>query len=243
MTKPKHLVVVGRTESKPLKKHATEIAHIKKKHGFKDDFDLLNALYHLPTEIALMPCLPRPSETNKELKKLRETAAKLRTALLQTSAQTKITLNKIPFYLMDIIGYKDIRPQNKGWDVIGLENDLDIFIQTCDYAQLQTPVDKGGCQKRSVPKYAIFMLASIFERGTGKKPKSGWDEEEDQYVGAFYDFVWDITPLLKDLNIKTVSDETIGRYNVDVLKFYRHMLREYNELRSVIEQNHEEPTT
>lgn len=74
---------------------------------------------------------------------------------------------------MDIVGYKDIRHLNTAWNVPAQENDLDILSQTCNHALLQVPEDRGGPQKRSIPKYVMFKLASIFERGTGKKPKSG----------------------------------------------------------------------
>lgn len=48
--------------------------------------------------------------------------------------------------------------------------------------------------------------------------------------------------MLTELNIKTVSDVTIGKYNISVLKHYRQALREYNEIRFIFEQNPEEPS-
>lgn len=226
---------------KPLRKHQMEIKQIKKRHSFEESFDLLKEIYSLPAVIASMPSLPRASQIKAELEAIQLATEALKTVLLNTSAQTKITLNQIPYFLMDIVGYKDIRYFNTEWNVTALENDLNILSQTNEYALIQVPEDPGGPQKRSIPKYAIFRLASIFERGTGKRPKCGWKHEEDQYVGDFYDFVWEITPLLDELGIKTVSDESIGRYNVDILKHYRHALREYDEIRYIFEQNHEKP--
>lgn len=228
---------------KPSRKHEVEIKQIKKRYGFKEDFDLPKEIYYLPTSITLMPSLPRPSQIKEELEAIKAATAKLKAILFKTSAQTKITLNQIPHFLMDIVGYKDIRYLNTEWNVSALENDLNILSQTIDYALLQVPEDHGGPQKKSIPKYAIFKLASIFERGTGKRPKCGWKDADDQYVGDFYNFLWEITPLLSELNIKTVSDETLGRYNVDILKHYRQALREYDEIRHVFEQNQEEPPT
>lgn len=226
---------------KPLKKHETEIEQIKKQHCFKENFDLLGEIFSLPAVIASMPSLPRPSQIKEELEAIKSATAALQTVLLNTSAQTKITLNQIPYFLIDIVGYKDIRHLNTEWNVTALENDLNILSQTYEYALIQVPEDLGGPQKRSIPKYTIFKLASIFERGTGKKPKCGWKHEEDQYVGDFYDFLWKLTPLLRELGIKTVSDKSIGRYNVDILKHYRQTLREYDNIRYIFEQNHEEP--
>lgn len=228
---------------KPLKKHEKEIRQIKARHEFKEDFDLLKEIDHLPTAIALMPYLPRPSQIREELEAIKSATENLKTVLLKTSAQTKITLNHIPHFLIDIVGYKDIRHLNTKWNVTAIEDDLNILSQTCDYALPQIPEDKGGPQKRSIPKYAIFKLASIFERGTGKTPKCGWKDEKDQYVGDFYNFLREITPMLNELKIKTVSDESIGRYNVNILKHYRQALREYDEIRHILEQNHEEPLT
>lgn len=228
---------------KPSKKHTIEINHIKKKYGFKVEFDLLKEIYHLPTAIALMPHLPRPAQTKKELKAIRAATLTLRSVLLNTSAQTKTELNQIPYFLIDIIGYKDIRHLNKEWNVPSVENDLNILSQTCDYTLLQVPEDHGGPQKRSVPKYVIFKLASIFEQGTGKQPKCGWKDETDQYVGEFYNFLIEIKPLLDVLKIKMVCDEAIGRYNTDILKYYRQSLREYDEIRSNFNQNQEVPQT
>jgi hypothetical protein len=228
---------------KTSKKHTNEINRIKKKYGFKKKFDLLKEIYHLPTAIALMQHLPRPAQTKKELEAIRAATSTLKLVLFNTAAQTKTELNQIPYFLMDIVGYKDIRHLNKEWNVPLVENDLNILLQTCDYALLQVPKDHGGPQKRSVPKYVIFQLASIFEQGTGKKPKCGWKDETDQYVGEFYTFLSDIKPLLDDLKIKMVSDESIGRYNVDILKYYKQSLREYDEIRIFFNQNQEDPQT
>ncbi len=206
---------------KPLKKHKIEINLLKKKYAFMEDFDLLQEIYNIPSQIALMPSLPRAAQIKSELADIKSAAEVLRKVLLKTSAQTKITLNQTPHFLMDIVGYKDIRHLNAEWNVSVVENYIDILLQTAEYALLQVPEDQGGPQKRSMPKYVIFKLASIFERGTNSKPKCGWDDVDEQYIGQFYNFLNDITPLLDDLKIKMVSDESIGRYNVDILKYYR----------------------
>jgi len=203
---------------KPLKKHIREIKSIKHTYVFKEGFDLLTEIYQLPTAIARAPYLPRPAQIKNELDAIVELTEALKKTLLNTSAHTKIMLNHIPDFLIDIVEYKDIRHLKKNWNVSALENDLNTLSQACMYALPQVPEDHGGPQKRSIPKYVIFKLASIYERGTDTKPKCGWSENSDEYIGKFYQFLIEITPLLNDLNIKMVSEETVGRYNVDSLK-------------------------
>ena len=212
---------------KTLRRHTIKINQLKKKNSFKQEFNLLGEIHHLPTEIDLMAVLPRPSQIKDELEKIKKATVTLQTVLQNTSTQTKVTLNQIPHFLTDIVKYKDIRHSNNEWNIALLEDYLTILSQTCDYALPQTPKDRGGSKKRSIPKYVIFKLASIFEQGTGEKPKSGWHDESQEYIGKFYKFLIDITPILNDLNIEMVCKDSLGRYNADIIRFYKQALREY----------------
>jgi len=135
------------------------------------------------------------------------------------------------------IGFKDLRHQNVSWQVSALENDLKIFHEACLYANHQIPEDNGGPQKNSIPKYTIFQLAIIYENGTGNEPTTSWNSYKEAYGSAFYKFIMAVTPILKDLKIKTIKDESIGRYNVDVLKEFRIIMSEYRSIRIEMTQN------
>jgi hypothetical protein len=146
-----------------------EIARIKKKYDFSEQYDLFAALSHLPTEIVLRPSLPRPSDMKKQIEVLIDSINILVGALRNTSLQTKNVINQTPEDLIQI-GIKNIKNNNTNWQLSSFENDLGILRVSCLFSLQKIPIDRTGRNKNSIPGFVIFKLIPIYHNGTGKRP-------------------------------------------------------------------------
>ena len=71
------------------------------------------------------------------------------------------------------------------------------------FALENTPKDPGGRQVSSKPLHIIFKLVDIYARGSKRQPTCGWDDVSGKHVGESYNFVIDLLPVLKSLNLRS----------------------------------------
>lgn len=212
-------------------KFKKDIVKIGEKYAFQDIPDLLKRIEHLPTQVALMPTATRPSTVKKQLKALVQILKKLIDTLQATSAQTKMNIGSTVQHYEDL-GYKHIRSKNKGWYISTYEDDTYVAYQACLFTLQNIQPDSGGRSQRSIPKYVVFLLTYIYHAGTGNDPTCGWvdsgdDDHPGEHVGAFYEFLLDLTPALNELGIKLGKENTIGTACVLAIAHYNKILAEH----------------
>lgn len=184
--------------------HKKEVAKIHKKYNFLKHIDLFKSLNCIPTAIALCSSLPRNSDTRKQIEKLTSDTNNLINTLRNTQTHTKNIITRTPDDLVQL-GYSIVKNKNPYWQLSSFEKDLDIFHTSCLFALQKIPADSTGRNKGSIPGFVIFQLIPIYHIGTGCEPTCGWADQDDKGVGEFYEFVLDLTYLLREMIVKNCT--------------------------------------
>ena len=128
-------------------------------------------------------------------------------------------------YLNDIIeqNFINITAIDPNWSIYDYEKYSKFFYEICQTTLSKVAKDKGGSQPVSILKNMMLFLASIYHEGTDRAPTCGWDEFNEAYVGGFFEFLYEIIPLLEKEFRLNLSDSysVIGKYAAEVLKNYR----------------------
>lgn len=189
----------------PTKEHIIQIDHIKKRYNFKPDFELLEKVYQLPIEISLLRRTPQEEKIIDELKTIQTALKAVKTALLDISPATKVTLNESLNYITD----NDIYADTKDLKIATMEANLNILSQRCDYVLIPPTEEEKTSQKTCASKYIFLKVASIFEEGTNRSSTSELKKGNVQYNGEALLFINDITEILKDLEMKAFGGAPI----------------------------------
>jgi hypothetical protein len=196
-----------------------EIIHIKKNHNFLENYGLLSKIKSLPARINsiinIIDNYPRLSEHKEKIKEIDEILQKL-----------DVILSQLPFQIIQYINQMVQNNPKKSnfkkhlidFNLRNYQEETSLLIDSIQANFQNIPTDKGGRKPSSEPHQVILALVSIFEEGTGKKATCGWDNYSDLPKGAFYEFVIDLVPILKNIGISLGTNLSIGTYCKKAIK-------------------------
>jgi len=193
-----------------------KIKQIERNYLFKSNFNLTKYLLELPDILSgvklLSAMVSRPAKVKKIMDEVVKLTDKLVACLAGMPELMKIDVDQLPGKIDKLYGDINITLENPNWNISQFQKDTEILNRICYIRAKYVRKDDGRNPPNSKPKILIHRLAVVFYQGTGRFPECKHDRSSDEYTGDFYEFLFDIEPVMKLLAIQLGTRKTVGRY-------------------------------